>query len=754
MKYLKYILIINVLSLIGVLRIDACEPFYSDDPNYIKMFRCCSPELERQWQNGCRFLDYEKEQNCLLWQSITSMSIPVRDIEKVVYKARLSDLKDLSNGKLSDNKFAKWLSAPENNEDLEYIRSAKEIEEIREYMNDPWYYAYDGDDEHARLAELKKHCEAYNGKRHAARYTLQLVRLNFAVGEFADCINLWEDKVCNMPQTIVTDMIASYVGGAYSRTGNRDKAIELFTKSQDIGSLINLKAWEGTEQRSKYTDSRIKELEYIFNRFPNSPLLSVKLQEYVRKKESNASVSVWFYCDEDSLRAKKEAQFYNELIQFARNAIASPKCNQKGMWNYALGYMYYIDGDLDKASSYLYRAEQSQATPFMKESIKAFRFLMNAHYASNTKSYLNKLLADLTWLDEHMSNDVNLSAKDDWRYSQKLNWRVSYWPDVARKVLLGVICPKMLHAGNSTLALQLANYASNRIHQLVPLYEAYHSGYYDPDDKESYTVILPFDEYRQNWYDFNPFDYSNQFFDMINDVSASQAAKYADRIAQPINQLDRFLNEKGYIDTDYIFDIVGTLYLRDMDYEKAFQWLSKVSKGYQGRTNIAKEGYFRLDPFRYQFDKKNYIADSSDYKLNFTQEMLRLEKIVNSDSDQNRKANAKIRFAIGLRNSFGKCWYLTDYSYELVSDVRDWGRFSSTDREGFKGDAYAQKAYKRVDMLIKQALSEFTDPEQAAQAQLEMMNFATLMKKYPETKAAKSIRSRCDNYYDYALQRM
>lgn len=65
-------------------------------------------------------------------------------------------------------------------------------------------------------------------------------------------------------------MIASYVGGAYSRKGNREKAIELFTRSQDIGSLINLKAWADTEEKSKYTDARVKELEYIFNRFPNS----------------------------------------------------------------------------------------------------------------------------------------------------------------------------------------------------------------------------------------------------------------------------------------------------------------------------------------------------------------------------------------------------------------------------------------------------------------------------------------------------
>ena len=110
MKSQKYILIISVLILLGKGRTDACGPYYPDDPNYILMFRSCSPEQERQWQEGCRFQDFEKEQNCILWQNITSPSIPLSDIEKIIYDAELSSLDELSTGNLSDIEFAKWLS--------------------------------------------------------------------------------------------------------------------------------------------------------------------------------------------------------------------------------------------------------------------------------------------------------------------------------------------------------------------------------------------------------------------------------------------------------------------------------------------------------------------------------------------------------------------------------------------------------------------------------------------------------------------
>lgn len=770
MKSLKYILIISVLILLGEERAGACGPYFPDDPNYILMFRSCSPELERQWQEGCRFQDYEKEQNCLLWQRITSLSLPLDDIEKVVYDVKLTDLNDLSTGKLVDNKFAKWLSDSAHSDDLEYIRTAKEIEEIREYMNNPWYYAYDGDDEHTRLAELKRMCHDYKGKRHASRYTLQLIRLNFAVGDYKSCIALWENRASTMLQNIVTDMIASYVGGAYSRCGNRDKAIEFFTRSQDIGSLISLKAWDGAESGSSYTDDRVKELEYIFNRFPNSPLLSVKLQEYVRNCESfvynyekwkdrdfHDPVLVKTYWDGDSLIADAEPIFYDELKRFAQSAIISNHCHQKGMWNYALSYLYFLDGDLNKGLSYLNRAEHSESTPFMKESIMALRILMNAKQASNRSGYLSKLYRDLKWLDERMVNEANLNPEDNWQYDNKLNWRVCYWQDVVRKVLLGVVCPKMRQVGNCTLALQLANYASNRIYQLAPMYEAYHCGYDDPDDKESYSVILPFDEYRKIWSGCNYFDYTNQFFEFICDSNADDATKYAQRIANPRSKLDKFLNERSYVDADYIYDIVGTLYLREMNYEKASEWLAKVSADYQNRTNIAKEGYFKLNPFQYQCDKKHFISDSNDFKLKFAQEMARLDKMINSDVEPNRKAEVKIRYAIGLRNSFGKCWYLTTYGYNMGyttdEDWRNWRWRTSSDREGFKDNSYAQRAYKKVDALMDEAIAEFTDSEKAAQAQLEMMNYATLIKKYPQSKAAAYIRSRCDNYYDYAIQK-
>ncbi len=203
----------------------------------------------------------------------------------------------------------------------------------------------------------------------------------------------------------------------------------------------------------------------------------------------------------------------------------------------------------------------------------------------------------------------------------------------------------------------------------------------------------------------------------------------------------------------YLYELVGTLYLREQKYDKAVEWLSKVSTDYQNRTNLAKNGYFGLDPFRYQ-SKEQFISKSTDYKLRFGKEMARLEKVMKSSSNPNVRAEAKIRFAIGLRNSFGRCWYLTRYkqnSLDVPSEGYGGELYYSDSRETFKSDMFAQEAYRKADTLTNVALKEFTDSERAAKAHLEMMNFATIMKCYPGTRAAAFIRGRCDTYRDYAL---
>ena len=45
--------------------------------------------------------------------------------------------------------------------------------------------------------------------------------------------------------------------------------------------------------------------------------------------------------------------------------------------------------------------------------------------------------------------------------------------------------------------------------------------------------------------------------------------------------LDRFLDARGYVDMDYLNELLGTRYLRAMDYVNAVRVLSKVPNEYK-----------------------------------------------------------------------------------------------------------------------------------------------------------------------------
>ncbi len=284
----------------------------------------------------------------------------------------------------------------------------------------------------------------------------------------------------------------------------------------------------------------------------------------------------------------------------------------------------------------------------------------------------------------------------------------------------------MLAAGKPIRALQLANMADNRLLGLVDRIVVNWNGT---------TETLR--EFRRDKNTHN-LDYSNTFFELIDSLGINQAIAYRHRIEQPGDAFDRFLNARGYVDMEYIDDIIGTKYLRAMRYKEAVAYLGKISRSFEGHLNTQLE----YDPFSYE---RRRLEDRTDFKYRFAREMCMLEQEMKNAADPNRKAEAMFRYAIGLRNSFGRCWSLTQYYfgtifYGQVQEKRDWSKSPQTLR-----------ALERSAELLPKACSLFTDPELAAQSLHKLHQYRTITEKYPETETGHHVRGHCDNLVDYAI---
>ena len=100
--------------------------------------------------------------------------------------------------------------------------------------------------------------------------------------------------------------------------------------------------------------------------------------------------------------------------------------------------------------------------------------------------------------------------------------------------------------------------------------------------------------------------------------------------------------------------------------------------------------------------------------------------------------------AIGMKTSVDYCWPLTMYSW-YYSDLYDGANTPYSRARDY--------LLAKVENTYAKALSTSSNPETKAQIQLMFGNYKSLMASYSNTEAGHSIAGRCDNYYDYHLNK-
>ena len=147
---------------------------------------------------------------------------------------------------------------------------------------------------------------------------------------------------------------------------------------------------------------------------------------------------------------------------------------------------------------------------------------------------------------------------------------------------------------------------------------------------------------------------------------------------------------------------------------------------------------------------QNYLKSPKDAKLNFARKMVRLDRIARTADTADERALAKFEYELGRMNSFIACWALTRYSDGCIYG------------EDFYITDYWPESSERVKSIITEsdALARFQDEvgkikaqdisdEAKAKIELAFFNLATIVKRYPKTTTAASIRYSCDHWRDW-----
>lgn len=723
MKSLKYTLAVSLLAALwpAIPVLGCWGPWYLPKGYY--MYRVVD-NTENESAVFSQF-NLNAVSNCREWQRYSSSDIPLTDIYQVVYKMSLEEFEAFHNeswGYGGNNAFLKWLSHGRWDE-MNFLLFAKITEDVRGRQNSRWYYPSMRTGAKMSLEEIVDQALNYRGPLRD-RYLLQAVRAMFSLRRYTDCIALWNKEASLLPkECVVRQLILPYIAGAEYRMKNYDKAVSYFYEAGDFVSMI---ACSDVNPPA----STVEAIERIYQQEPNCSHFPEMLQRLVHTAEPDGDF-YWEELDKDLVKDE-----HRQLIRLAVRIAQEGKAHNTAMWYYTAAFIEDLDGHPVEASKLLAKAEQSHGTEFIKESVKVMRIYLDAKLMPYNQGYENLLFKQLQWLDQKIADNITPKVRERTSeyYDLACNISYYYWNDMMRRIILAEVCPRMIVSGKTIRALQLANMADNRLLGLVDC-KTYHKKTHVKGRVEWVETTSSMSEFRRDKNRRSP-DYSNYFFEMIDSVGIDKVIAYRNRIERPVDPFDRFLNGRGYVDMEYINDIVGTQCLRTMRYGDAVTYLGHIGRSFEGHLNT--EIYW--DPFSYE---RRDIKDKSDFKYRFAREMCMLEQEMNKTTDPDRKAEAMIRYATGMRNSFDRCWPLTQYYrgtsyFGQVQEKRDW-----------ENEPEAIRAKKRSTELFKTACALFTNRELAAETLYEFNQYRTVAEKYPETEIGQYVCGHCDNLYDY-----
>lgn len=723
MKSLKYTLAVSLLAALwpAIPVLGCWGPWYLPKGYY--MYRVVD-NTENESAVFSQF-NLNAVSNCREWQRYSSSDIPLTDIYQVVYKMSLEEFEAFHNeswGYGGNNAFLKWLSHGRWDE-MNFLLFAKITEDVRGRQNSRWYYPSMRTGAKMSLEEIVDQALNYRGPLRD-RYLLQAVRAMFSLRRYTDCIALWDKEASLLPkECIIRQLILPYIAGAEYRMKNYDKAVSYFYEAGDFVSMI---ACSDVNPPA----STVEAIERIYQQEPNCSHFPEMLQRLVHTAEPDGEF-YWEELDKDLVKDE-----HRQLIRLAVRIAQEGKAHNTAMWYYTAAFIEDLDGHPVEASKLLAKAEQSHGTEFIKESVKVMRIYLDAKLMPYNQGYENLLFKQLQWLDQKIADNITPKVRERTSeyYDLACNISYYYWNDMMRRIILAEVCPRMIVSGKTIRALQLANMADNRLLGLVDC-KTYHKKTHVKGRVEWVETTSSMSEFRRDKNRRSP-DYSNYFFEMIDSVGIDKVIAYRNRIERPVDTFDRFLNGHGYVDMEYINDIVGTQCLRTMRYGDAVTYLGHIGRSFEGHLNT--EIYW--DPFSYE---RRDIKDKSDFKYRFAREMCMLEQEMNKTTDPDRKAEAMIRYATGMRNSFDRCWPLTQYYrgtsyFGQVQEKRDW-----------ENEPEAIRAKKRSTELFKTACALLTNRELAAETLYEFNQYRTVAEKYPETEIGQYVCGHCDNLYDY-----
>ena len=275
-------------------------------------------------------------------------------------------------------------------ENLQKYLDCVDVEQRKQYE---WDYPSkeDIDAQKRNLQAVRNYALSKTKTKLRSQHALLYMRCNMMLGRHQENITFWEQTASQFIDTVYKDMMKNIYAGALYKTGQEDKAGEMFAEMDDYQSLMT----------QYYKKRSYLAISQHYKRNPNSKVLPFLLTDFVNNTQEAHDHDLG---GKLFIRDISDQEAW-QMIQFCELVVREGKTEVPIMWKSAKVWLEYMTGKKKEAAKDIDDAMTLEGTERMKDNARVLKLYITAIEAKQSTDFDDYLATELKWLTEKDEED-------------------------------------------------------------------------------------------------------------------------------------------------------------------------------------------------------------------------------------------------------------------------------------------------------------------------------------------------------------
>ena len=275
-------------------------------------------------------------------------------------------------------------------ENLQKYLDCVDVEQRKQYE---WDYPSkeDIDAQKRNLQAVRNYALSKTKTKLRSQHALLYMRCNMMLGRHQENITFWEQTASQYIETVYKDMMKNIYAGALYKTGQEDKAGEMFAEMDDYQSLMT----------QYYKKRSYLAISQHYKRNPNSKVLPFLLTDFVNNTQEAHDHDLG---GKLFIRDISDQEAW-QMIQFCELVVREGKTEVPIMWKSAKAWLEYMTGKKKEAMKDIDDAMNLEGTERMKDNARVLKLYITAIEAKQSTDFDDYLATELKWLTEKDEED-------------------------------------------------------------------------------------------------------------------------------------------------------------------------------------------------------------------------------------------------------------------------------------------------------------------------------------------------------------